>query len=134
VKPLATFWEEVLTALVARRKIRNWTAANGYSLGGAFEAQALRGMNEQDRARVSRSLPDESTQDIWIICTRLGGRSHTFVSLQHVALSYSKWPTYRDGRMSRLAFEEALSGTFEYYDNPIPYVISLLKEFDDLTR
>ena len=104
MKPFPEFWKEVVSALQKPKTIRNWTAREGYSIGGKFQAVA-------------------SSQE-WIVCSRIEGKSDVQLSFVNFQDCYQRWPNYRANIMNRKAFAGDGAATGQ--------LISILREFDYL--
>jgi hypothetical protein len=123
MKSFEIFWNELLEALDAKKKIRNWTADKRYSVGGSFTAQSWRSAGiTWERSRPG--LPIDARESI--ICTQLKEGGSDFVEKYHAKFCYGKWPTYSANGMTRKQFEEG--------GHANAYLISIFKEFDELTR
>jgi hypothetical protein len=123
MKPFEAFWNELLAALDTKKKIRNWTADKRYSVGGWFTAQAWRSAEGTwDRSRPG--LPIDAGESI--ICTQLIEGGSAFVEKYHAKFCYGMWPTYSANGMTRKKFDEG--------GHVNPYLISIFKEFDELTK
>ncbi len=125
MRTFESFWTDLLQALDQKREIRNWTAANGYAIGGTFVAVTWRALTEKDQRTAVRDFQPLDPAD-WIVCTQVRGEGITMVGRKSFADCYFRWPTYRDNRMTRKAFGGEAQAT--------PYLISIFKEFDSLTR
>ena len=125
MKTFDKFWADLLKVLDTRRKIRNWTAYNSHAAGGTFFARSVRSLDKKTRTYVLQNVFVSFPENL-IVCTQVRGKRLTFVGRKSFADRYGRWPTYRDNRMSRQAFGGGSQAT--------PYVISIFKEFDALTR
>ncbi|HEV2348499.1 MAG TPA: hypothetical protein VG028_01505 [Terriglobia bacterium] len=123
MKQFENFWNEFLAALDTKRKIRNWTTDKRYSLGGWFIAQSWRSAEGAwDRSRPG--LPIDARESI--ICTQLREQGSVFVEKYHAEFCYRIWPTYGANGITRKLFDEG--------GHANSYLISLFKEFEDLTK
>lgn len=121
------FWDEMLRELIASpnvRKIRNWTALNGYAITGEFLSvpykYASPGFQEEVRHLIHAQNPDD-----FIICSRLQAPTYAIVSKKEFEDRFVRWRSYRINGITRLHFQGDYPAS--------PYLISLFKEFDHLT-
>lgn len=133
MKPFEQFWKEVIEALDKPRRIRNWTARNGYAITGKFAAKSYRAFDREAQIQLSNGFPYHFPDDC-IICTQLQDSTNplvrevpgiTKVWKKEFKDRYDKWRDYRNDGMTRRMFDGDGKAS--------PYLIALFKEFDHLT-
>jgi hypothetical protein len=126
MKLFEEFWEQLLNELKNSRKVRDWTAEQGY-LGGTFEACSFRYLNQVMQNVVPRFAHFSCDPNECIVGKRLYGTGFWVVSKQDFQDRYHKWVSYSKPRgTTRKAFEGEMSDS--------TYLIALFKEFEHLMR
>src|SRR5262249_16784844 len=97
------WWQDVIVILDHPREIRNWTAHNGYTVGGQFHARSYRSLSREERSAWNYGYPFSSPND-WIICTQVKGEGVATVSKKEFRDRYGRWPAYRDNKIIRKDF------------------------------
>ena len=116
------WYDEVLRRLDKPTKIRNWTREGRYhnTRSTEFLAQTYRSMTDEERR--AREWAGPNHPDDLILCSPLDGGSrwpgHERVGFRPI---YPRWRDYRNGKISR-----------KELGNPTPYLLSILKNFEDI--
>ncbi len=113
------WWEIVITVLDQGRRIRNWTALQGLTVGGEFAAWSYRSLSKEDQSFFNNGYPFESPAD-WLVCTQVKGEGWVPVPKKEFTDRYGSWRAYRDNKIIRKDFKAS------------PYVIWIFHEFDAL--
>jgi hypothetical protein len=63
--PFEEWWQIVITALDNPREMRNWTAFNGYTVGGRFHARSYRSLDPDMQSNWNNGYPFQAPDNGW---------------------------------------------------------------------